>query len=169
VIGEDDDLVRRKLRAALNAELNAVLCVGETLAERSLGRTEDVVFGQLQSALAGVPDEQMHRVVIAYEPVWAVGTGRIASPADAQAVHQGIRRLLARAYDDRLADAARIQYGGSLKASNAPEMFAAADVDGGLVGGASLNAEEFHGIVLAALQAGRACQARQQADPRPRA
>jgi triosephosphate isomerase len=140
IIGEDDELVSRKVRTSLAAELNVVLCVGETLGQREAQRTEAVVLEQLARGLEAVPARRLRQVVIAYEPVWAIGTGRTARAEDAQVVHALIRRALAEAYDDRLAGAVRIQYGGSLKARLAPEIFARPDVDGGLVGGASLTA-----------------------------
>jgi triosephosphate isomerase len=150
VIGETDDLVNRKTQAALDAGLWVILCVGETIEQREAGRTESTNIEQLNAGLDGVPIEQMRQVVVAYEPVWAIGTGRTASPADAQAVHSLIRRELAALYDDATATAARIQYGGSVKASNAAELAAQPDIDGFLVGGASLKSEEFVSIVRAA-------------------
>jgi triosephosphate isomerase len=150
VIGEDDELVNLKTIAALDASLWVILCIGETLDQREAGDTEAVVLGQLRAGLADVPAEQMRQVVIAYEPVWAIGTGRNATPGDAQAVHAGIRRELAGLYDDGVASSTRIQYGGSVKPGNAAELFAQPDVDGFLVGGASLKAEDFLRIVKAA-------------------
>jgi triosephosphate isomerase len=150
VIGEDDELVNLKTIAALDASLWVILCIGETLDQREAGETETVVLGQLRAGLADVPAEQMRQVVIAYEPVWAIGTGRNATPGDAQAVHAAIRRELAGLYDDGVASSTRIQYGGSVKPGNAAELFAQPDVDGFLVGGASLKAEDFLAIVKAA-------------------
>ena len=150
VIGEDDELVNLKTVAALDASLWVILCIGETLEQRESGDTEDVVLGQLRAGLDQVPSEQMRQVVIAYEPVWAIGTGRNATPADAQAVHAAIRRELSRLYDDGVASGTRIQYGGSVKPSNAAELFAQPDVDGFLVGGASLKADDFLTIVSGA-------------------
>ncbi|MHC4910206.1 MAG: triose-phosphate isomerase [Planctomycetota bacterium] len=154
VIGEDDGLIARKLNAALEAGLAATLCVGETLEQREAGRTEAVNLGQLDAGLDAVPPAAFERLTIAYEPVWAIGTGRTASPADAQAVHAAIRTRLAERYDEGLAQAIRLQYGGSVKPANAAELFAQADIDGGLIGGASLEAESFTAIVNAARQSG---------------
>lgn len=147
--GEDDMLVARKFAAALAKGLTPVLCVGEQLAEREAGRTEAVIGAQLEAVaqLAGVA--AFAHAVIAYEPVWAIGTGRTASPEQVQAVHAFIRQRLA-AGDAKIAGAVRILYGGSVKAGNAKDLFAMPDVDGGLIGGASLKAEEFLAIVAAA-------------------
>lgn len=149
VIGEDDELINRKLLAALKAGLQAVLCLGETLEQRETGRTEQVVLSQLEAGLEGVDSEQMHRVVLAYEPVWAIGTGRTASPDDAQKVHAALRTAVSSRYDGTIADSIRIQYGGSVKSTNAAALFAQPDIDGGLIGGASLDAGEFGAIVRA--------------------
>jgi triosephosphate isomerase len=149
VIGEDDALVNLKTVAALDASLLVILCIGETLAQREAGDTEEVVLRQLQAGLQSVPVEQMRQVVIAYEPVWAIGTGRNAMPADAQAVHRAIRLELASLYDEGTAEAMRIQYGGSVKPDNAAALCAEPDVDGFLVGGASLQAAGFLAIVSA--------------------
>lgn len=150
VIGEDDELINLKTTAALDAGLWVILCVGETLTQREAGETEQVVLQQLELGLADVPVEQMRQVVIAYEPVWAIGTGRNATPGDAQAVHAAIRTELARLYDGATADMTRIQYGGSVKPGNATELAAQPDIDGFLVGGASLKSEDFLAIVKAA-------------------
>jgi triosephosphate isomerase (TIM) len=152
VIGETDEIINRKVRATLEAGLISVLCVGETLAQREAGQTDAVNRKQTVEGLKGVLAEQMARVVIAYEPVWAIGTGRTATPADAQDAHHKLRRLLAELYGQAVADATRIQYGGSVKGSNAAELFASKDIDGGLIGGASLKADEFLTIVRAAAQ-----------------
>ena len=155
IIGESLDLVARKLRAALDASLIAILCVGETQEERDAGRTAEVVLRQLESALEVVEPEDLRQMLIAYEPVWAIGTGKTATPADAQEVHHMIRSAIAGAYDGGLAEALRIIYGGSVNARNAAELLAQPDVDGGLVGGASLKAEEFSAIVAAAAKRAR--------------
>ena len=146
---EDDGLVARKFGAALKSGLTPVLCVGETLEEREAGRTEAVVARQLEAvtALTGLPS--LSEAILAYEPVWAIGTGRNATPAQAQAVHEYLRSRIA-AQDAKLAGRVRIVYGGSVKGSNAAELFAMPDVDGGLVGGASLSADEFIQICAAA-------------------
>jgi triosephosphate isomerase len=150
VLGEDDELVNLKTIAGLDAGLWMILCVGETLEQREAGKTESIVLHQLTAGLDEVPSEQMRQVVIAYEPVWAIGTGRNATPGDAQAVHAAIRRELGRLYDGEVAGTTRIQYGGSVKPSNAAELAAQPDIDGFLVGGASLKAEDFLAIVQAA-------------------
>ncbi len=150
VIGESDELINRKVRAALEAGLDVVLCVGEKLEQRELGQTDAVNAAQTQYGLAGVGAGQMGRVVIAYEPVWAIGTGRTATPDDAQGAHRAIRGTLAAMFGDKVAQATRIQYGGSVKPSNAAELFSQPDIDGGLIGGASLKADDFVAIVEAA-------------------
>ena len=146
---EDDALVARKFGAALAGGLTPVLCVGETLEERESNRTEEVVGRQVDAVLAMHGAGSFERAIVAYEPVWAIGTGRNASPEPAQAVHDFVRRRLAK-QDARIAAATRILYGGSVKAANAAELFSMPDVDGGLVGGASLVADEFYEICAAA-------------------
>lgn len=160
VLGESDELINRKVRAALDAGLEVILCVGEKLEQREAGQTHDVNRGQVLMGLAGVKREQLSRVTIAYEPVWAIGTGKNATPADAQEAHDRIRRcvefsLLAgdghnRAEAAAIAAGMRIQYGGSVKPANAKELFSQSDIDGGLIGGASLKSEDFLAIVKAA-------------------
>jgi len=147
--GESDSLVARKFMAAQAQGLVPVLCVGETLEEREGGRTNEVVARQLEAVLSVSGVGSLASAVIAYEPVWAIGTGRTASPEQAQEVHAMIRGKVA-ALDATIASSVRILYGGSVKASNARELFAMADIDGGLVGGASLKAEEFAQICAAA-------------------
>ena len=149
VLGETDDLVNRKTKAALESGLNVIVCIGETRAQRENGEADAVNVRQLTAALSGVPSERMSRVVVAYEPVWAIGTGLTATPEDAQAAHEAIRRTL-ELYGPAVATATRIQYGGSVKPSNAATLFARPDIDGGLIGGASLNADDFAAIVEAA-------------------
>jgi triosephosphate isomerase len=147
--GETDEGVNKKLKAALLAGLHPIVCVGETLAEREAGRTWEVVSRQVRGALAGLAVEQVAKMTLAYEPVWAIGTGKVATTAQAQEVHRQIRGLL-RELAQAAADAVRIQYGGSVKADNAADLLAQPDIDGALVGGASLKAEDFSRIVVAA-------------------
>lgn len=147
--GENDAAVAAKFAAALAAGLTPILCVGETLEEREAGVTETVIGRQLDAVLAVSGIEGMGRAVVAYEPVWAIGTGKTASPEQAQAVHAFIRAKLA-VLDKSVAAALVIQYGGSVKAANAAELFAQPDIDGGLIGGASLVADEFIAICRAA-------------------
>ena len=146
---EDDVLVARKFGAALQAGLTPILCVGETLEEREANRTEAVVARQLEAVAAMNGASSFAHAILAYEPVWAIGTGRTASPAQAQAVHAYLRGRIG-AQDVKIARDLRILYGGSVKASNAAELFSMPDVDGGLVGGASLSADEFLDICAAA-------------------
>ena len=152
VIGESDVLINAKTRAALAAGLEVILCVGENFEQREAGQTDAINAAQTQYGLAGVSADQMAHVTIAYEPVWAIGTGKTATPDDAQAAHKAIRGVLASMYGQEIADATRIQYGGSVKPSNAVELFGQPDIDGGLIGGASLKAEDFLAILDAAGQ-----------------
>jgi triosephosphate isomerase len=146
---ESDQLIARKFAAAHAKALVPILCVGEQLADRETGRTREVVARQLDAVLELCGTETLERAVIAYEPVWAIGTGRNATPDQAQEVHAFIRTRIA-ARDATIAAVTRILYGGSVKASNAAELFAMPDVDGGLIGGASLKADEFIGVLAAA-------------------
>jgi len=143
VYGEPDELVNRKLHAALETDLDVILCVGETLEERDGGLTEKVVNRQLTAGLAGLDESRLGRVTIAYEPVWAIGTGRTATPEQAGEVHAYLRGVLSGLYADQVAEATRIQYGGSVKPANIKDLMAVPDVDGALVGGASLEADSF--------------------------
>jgi triosephosphate isomerase len=147
IIGEGDELINRKLRAALAHDLRPILCVGETKPQRDAGDAETIVVGQVRAGLAGVGAAAMERVVIAYEPVWAIGTGDTATPGDAQAMHATIRHTIAELYDQGVADQLRIQYGGSVKPDNVDELMSQPDIDGALVGGASLKADSFLRIV----------------------
>ena len=144
---ESDELISKKALAVLAASLKPIVCVGETLAEREAGRTKNVLETQVSGSLAGVTREQMAETIIAYEPVWAIGTGKTAATAQAQEAHAFIRGLLGKMFDETVARRVRIQYGGSVKASNARELMSQPDVDGALVGGASLEARSFADII----------------------
>lgn len=150
ILGETDAAVNQKTRAALDAGITPVVCVGELLEQRQSGRTAEVIRGQFDGSLAGLSESQMAKIVIAYEPVWAIGTGLTATPAQAQEVHADLRKLIEVRYNGSLAQQVRILYGGSVKPSNAAELLSQPDVDGALVGGASLKAAEFLGIVAGA-------------------
>ena len=146
-MGETDAMVNQKLHAALAAQLIPIVCVGETLEERESDRTEAVVGSQLEGSLAGLNPDRMAGVVLAYEPVWAIGTGRTATPEQAQAVHAFIRGRLTLAFGGATASRVVVQYGGSVKPDNARELLACPDIDGALVGGASLKSIDFLGII----------------------
>jgi triosephosphate isomerase len=147
---ETDAFINKKVVAALANQLKPILCVGETLAEREGNQTLTVVKRHVEEGLKGVTAEQMANVVIAYEPVWAIGTGKVATTAQAQEVHAFIRDLLTKLYGAPIAQKVRILYGGSMKPSNAPELLAEKDIDGGLIGGAALEARSFIDLVKAA-------------------
>ena len=147
VFGESDELVGAKVKKALAAGLDPVLCVGETIDEREAGRTEEVVRRQLVTGLDGVSAADMAKVTVAYEPVWAIGTGLTATPEQAGEVHVYLRGVLAGLYDEALADNVRIQYGGSVKPSNVTELMGVEGIDGALVGGASLDGDSFTAII----------------------
>jgi len=148
--GEKDAFINQKVLASLKNQLKPILCVGETLAERESGSTLKVVQTQTEAALEGVSKEMATNVVIAYEPVWAIGTGKVATTEQAQEVHAFIRSLLIKLFGDAVAQKVRILYGGSMKPSNAPELLAQKDIDGGLIGGASLEARSFVDLVKSA-------------------
>ena len=150
---ENDAFINKKVLAALKNQLKPILCVGETLAEREAGSTLKVVQTQLEAGLEGVSKELAATVVIAYEPVWAIGTGKVASTEQAQEVHAFIRGLLVKLFADAVAQKIRILYGGSMKPANAPELLAQKDIDGGLIGGASLEARSFVELINAAAAA----------------
>ncbi len=149
--GETDATVNQRLRAALADGLTPIVCVGETIRERQCGATERVVRRQVTAAFDQVPASDAAGCVAAYEPVWAIGTGLTATPEQAETVHTSIRRVLRGLYNDKVARAVRIQYGGSVKPENAPDLFNRPDIDGGLIGGASLEPEAFAAIVKAAI------------------
>ncbi len=150
-LGESDAFINRKVHAALAAGLHVILCLGETLEERQANRTEAVLDAQLTGSLAGLDAAALRHVVLAYEPVWAIGTGKNATPEQAQQVHAFIRGRIRQCFGENSASALPIQYGGSVKPDNAATLFHQADVDGGLIGGASLNADQFLAIVRAAI------------------
>jgi triosephosphate isomerase len=149
--GETNDGVNKRAKAALANRIRPIVCVGETLAQRDGGQTEVVVRDHIAGGLAGFTKDAMLDTVIAYEPVWAIGTGKTATPAQAQEVHAFIRELLAAMFGPPVADKVRVQYGGSVKPANAKELLSQPDIDGALVGGASLDAKGFADIVKAAL------------------
>jgi len=149
--GETDAIVNKKTKAALEGNLTPIVCVGETLQERESGKMNDVISTQVRGSLVGLTPRQLVDSVIAYEPVWAIGTGKTASPEQAQEVHAFIRSVLQDMADQAVAQSVRIQYGGSVKPSNARELFSLPDIDGGLIGGAALEARSFIDIVQAAI------------------
>ncbi|MGB4338218.1 MAG: triose-phosphate isomerase [Bacillota bacterium] len=153
MFGETDDTVNFKVKAALASGLRPIVCVGESLQQREQGLTFDVVVSQVKAAFGGVPEDQAVQMVVAYEPIWAIGTGRASSGADAQEVCARIRSTLASLYGAITAETIRIQYGGSVKPGNMAEFAGQPDIDGALVGGASLNAQDFCGIIKATLDA----------------
>ena len=150
LFGETDEFINKKVLAALKNQLRPIFCVGETLAERDAGSTLKVVQAQVERGLEGVSKELAATVVIAYEPVWAIGTGKVATTEQAQEVHAFIRGLLGKLFGDGVAQKVRILYGGSMKPANAPELLAQKDIDGGLIGGASLESRSFVELVNAA-------------------
>ena len=150
VIGETDELINKKVAAAINGGILPILCVGELQSEREASQTEQVVTRHVEKGLAGLGAEKAEAVTVAYEPVWAIGTGLTATPQQAQEVHKFIRELLGRMYDSQLAEQTRILYGGSVKPGNATELMAQPDIDGLLVGGASLKIDDFVAIIQAA-------------------
>ena len=145
--GDTDEVVNRKIRAALNFNLTPIVCIGETLEERDAGREEGVVAAQLARGLAGLTANDLMRIIAAYEPVWAIGTGRTATPEQAQRMHAFIRQWISQHFDQSTAESLRILYGGSVKPENISDLMREADIDGALVGGASLDAESFSKIV----------------------
>jgi triosephosphate isomerase (TIM) len=151
ILGETDAAINKKVHAALAAQLLPIVCVGELLSEREAGQTLTVIRRQFEGSLAGVSPEQIKSVVIAYEPVWAIGTGKVATPQQAEDVHLALRKIIAERYNGPIAEVVRIQYGGSVKPDNAAELLKQPNIDGALVGGASLKIDLFLGIVAGAL------------------
>jgi triosephosphate isomerase len=152
ILGESDAFVNRKVRAALSAGLVVILCVGETLEERQAGRAEEVFYRQVAAGLSGLDASGLERLVLAYEPVWAIGTGHTAAPEQAQRAHSAIRDRIRKQFSEKVGDELPILYGGSVKADNARELFSQPDIDGGLIGGASLEVEGFLAIARAAVR-----------------
>jgi triosephosphate isomerase len=150
ILGETDQAINQKVLAALAGGLTAIVCVGETLDQREHGQTLEVIRRQFDGSLAGLSTQQMLQIVLAYEPVWAIGTGRVATPQQAEEVHLDLRKIIQERYNMEVAGTIRLQYGGSVKPDNAAELLAQADIDGALVGGASLKADQFMGIVAGA-------------------
>ena len=151
IFGETDEIIHRKIQSALEFGLQPILCIGETLDDREADRTVAVVTRQLKGCLDGFSRQDMDRMILAYEPVWAIGTGRTATPEQAEEVHRLTREWIEEQFDRETADSIRIQYGGSVKPGNAGQLMAQPDIDGALVGGASLDAESFAAIVKAAV------------------
>ncbi len=151
ILGETDAQVFSKVQAALASGLSPIVCVGETLEQREAGQTDEVVSTQFHGSLAELSDEDFAQVTIAYEPVWAIGTGKVATPEQAEEVHSNLRSVIESRYNTSIAAAVRIQYGGSVKPDNVAELMAQENIDGALVGGASLSPESFLGIVHGAV------------------
>ncbi|NNC88961.1 MAG: triose-phosphate isomerase [Akkermansiaceae bacterium] len=151
IYGETDEVINAKIKKVLDAGLHPIFCIGETLEEREGGKLETVLRTQVRDGLVGVSEEGLLNSVLAYEPVWAIGTGVTASPAQAQEAHAFVRSLLADLYSDEVAQKVRIQYGGSVKPGNSAELMAQPDIDGALVGGASLDPKDFQALIANAL------------------
>lgn len=145
---EDDEMINKKVKLALAHGLEVILCIGELLEEREAGKAEAVCEAQTRKGLAGISAEELKKVTIAYEPVWAIGTGKVATPEDAEAIHAYVRKIIADMYGKEAADNIIIQYGGSMKAENCAGLLAKPDIDGGLIGGAALKADTFTPIAL---------------------
>ena len=152
IFNESDDLINKKLKIALKLDLNPIVCIGEHLEERETGRTKDVIENQFNLTFKDLKSDEFSRVVIAYEPIWAIGTGKTATPEQAEEIHIFIRELIVRNYGKKTAEMVRIQYGGSVKPTNASELFKKENIDGGLVGGASLQSNSLFEIIKAAEQ-----------------
>ena len=150
IFNESDELINKKIKTALAKELKPIFCIGELLEQRESGETMKVISSQIEKGLEGITSEQMKNVIIAYEPVWAIGTGKTASPQQAQEVHSFIRELVAKKYSTSVAENLIIQYGGSVKPDNSGELLSQKDIDGALVGGACLKADSFLSIIASA-------------------
>lgn len=153
LMGETDAIVLKKAQAALAGGLTPIICVGESLAQRQAQETQTVIARQFEESVCGLTPQQVEKVVLAYEPIWAIGTGQVATPQQAEEVHSHLRKLLSGRYNGQLAEMVRLLYGGSVKPSNAAELLGQPNVDGALVGGASLVADDFLGIFKAAQSA----------------
>ncbi|MFX1312802.1 MAG: triose-phosphate isomerase [Promethearchaeota archaeon] len=150
IFNESDALINKKVKKALLMDLNPIVCIGEHLEEREKGNTQEIIKYQMNETFRDLTSEQILKVVIAYEPIWAIGTGKTATPEQAEDVHIFIREFLSQKYDKETANLVRIQYGGSIKPTNAEELFKKENIDGGLVGGASLDVDSFFQIIKAA-------------------
>ncbi|NQU22827.1 MAG: triose-phosphate isomerase [Candidatus Nealsonbacteria bacterium] len=150
VLGETDEDINKKVLAALEVGLLPIVCVGELLSDRKSGTTMEVIRRQFEGSLAGISAEQMQQITIAYEPVWAIGTGEVATPQQAEEVHLDLRKIMVQRYNDEVAEVVRIQYGGSVKPDNAAELIGQPNIDGALVGGAALKVDSFIGIIAGA-------------------
>lgn len=150
IFKETDEQINEKIKKAISSGLKPIFCIGETLEERESGKTENVVQTQIKNGLSGISESELENLIVAYEPVWAIGTGKTASPEQAQEVHKFIRKLLSDLYSEKFAENTTIQYGGSVKPDNAAELFSQPDIDGGLIGGASLKADSFTAIIKSA-------------------
>lgn len=147
ILKENDDLINKKIKVSLKNKLRPILCVGETLEERESGKTSEIVVGQIKNGLKDITKDEMHKIVIAYEPLWAIGTGKNATPEQAQEIHVLIRNTVKEIFDDKVCAEIRILCGGSVKPDNIKDLMMQSDIDGALVGGASLKAEDFEKIV----------------------
>ena len=150
IFKETDALINKKLKKALSIVLSPIVCIGEHLEERETGKTKEIIQNQMDRTFKDITKEEMIRIVIAYEPIWAIGTGKTATPEQAEEIHAFIREILTQSYDKEKGDSVRIQYGGSIKPNNAEELFKQEDIDGGLVGGASLEVNSLYEIIKAA-------------------
>ena len=150
IFNETDELINKKIKKALEIMLSPIVCIGEHLEEREKGNTKNVIENQFNLTFEGMTKEQIKKIVIAYEPIWAIGTGKTATPEQAEEIHVFIRKIIEEKYDKYTADSVRIQYGGSIKPANAKELFSKPNIDGGLVGGASLQAESLYEIIKSA-------------------
>ncbi|MBD3254464.1 MAG: triose-phosphate isomerase [Candidatus Lokiarchaeota archaeon] len=150
IFNETDELINKKLKLALNMNLKPIVCIGELLEEREAGQTNEIIEKQFKGSFRDLKEEEITNIIIAYEPVWAIGTGKTATPEQAEEVHQHVRDLIKKTYSESVSKQIRIQYGGSIKPHNAEELFKQKNIDGGLVGGASLEAESFSEIIKSA-------------------